>query len=308
MPSEQSPENHNKSRPEKPINLADAYKRALEVIGRHSLKLRSFTNRDGSNRETIEDDLKMVANKKEEFAKKAASKTEWGRAQDIEWEMLSKCLEAAFLERVNGNSWLGKGVRLIKLSDYDDIENGLDFVLEFNVDDKSQLNPFLGIDITYHHDPSDKFRTVKGRIDRSKLGTVKYFRNYDNTSKKSISNLPIAVIVISAEGAERIVRDWHLNSPQAESFGKIILEQLEMQMAVYRNYAKGIEVAAKKGKKPFVVSRFFEGVRANIVAQLQDISNSTETRQREKDSSLKLVRDNLTRVFMPEITQNDKIP
>ena len=266
--------------PEMPANIESAYAKAAEVSGRQALQLESFIHEDGANRAIIENDLAYVARRRLEDESTHGSEYK-----------LAKALEVALHERVNNDGWFGDRAHMIMPSDYDDLANGNDGVLEFHEQAGAKSYLGLAIDVTFYHDPGKKFEIIKEQIDESRLGTVKYFRSSDNTFEGRLKNVPRAVVMLNAADATRMVRDWDAGADDQHSpLRGLILRQLEKQLSAYQTYARRLEAQYPKRLK---ISQFFEGARRNVEALLGEVVKPEELAVIDKHPSMRAVEQYL---------------
>lgn len=246
--------------PEHPANLEAAFQKARALAAVEALRLESFIHEDaaGSNQSVVENDLRYVAD----------LKTRFGETESQEYK-LAKSLEAALYERVNSSKWFGERARMILPSEYDDIVNGVDGVVEFQ--EKMGARSYLGlaVDVTYSHDPSKKFEKIKERIDEGRLGFVKYFRSTDQVFEGRLNNLPRAVVALNAADATRLVRDWETGATAENSeLRQVILYQLKLQLEAYQAYAESLE---KMDAKRPPIAKYFTAALRNVSALLADV-------------------------------------
>jgi hypothetical protein len=86
---------------------------------------------------------------------------------------LGLVFEEIFSDQIEMNLWLGSNVITRKASRFDDIENGVDEVLEVN--EEESVNYFaLAIDVTHGTSLQKKFLRVRKEIESGELARVKY--------------------------------------------------------------------------------------------------------------------------------------
>jgi hypothetical protein len=268
--------------PEMPAKLDSAYAKADRVAEEFALNVKSFIHEDesGSNRGMVENDLRYVEERKRNFEGLGSPEYK-----------LAKGLEAALYERVNNDRWFGDRAKMIMPSEYDDLKNGIDGILEFQegVGAKSHLG--LAVDITYSQNPVKKFEIIKEQIDDGRLGLVKYFRSPDKTYEGRLLNLPRTILVLNAADATRVVRNWDEGmSDEGNEFRGLILRQLEIQLTAYQQYALSLE-RNDVDREP--ISIFFEGARRNVAALLSDVVSADELEKLDQHPILQLIRTQL---------------
>jgi hypothetical protein len=269
--------------PEMPANLESASQKARRTTAEYALKPESFIHPDGASKEMVERDLAYVESRKAHF-----------EGTDSQEYKLAKSFEAALFERVNNNRWFGNRVKMIMPSEYDDFANGMDGVLEFHEDSGSQNYLGLGIDVSYSQNPDGKFEIIKEQIEEARLGTVKYFRNTEDTFEGRLKNLPRAVVMLNAADATRVVRDWDQEAADTDSiYRKAILRQLEIQLEAYQAYARKLE---REDKKRFVTSRFFSRAKESVSSLLKEITKPEEMTELDKHPSVKMIVSQLEQI------------
>lgn len=272
---------------ERPPNFQSAYRKAAEITAQHSLKLESFIRPDGSNKRVVENNLAYVEKRRSGF-----------KDLDRQGYVLAKTFEAALFEGVNKSNWFGDHVTMVMPSEYDDLANGIDGVLEIQEGEGRMSHIGLGIDVTYNQEPDKKFQIIKEQIDEGRLGLVKYFRSSDGTYEGSLENLPRAIVILKAGDARNIVRDWDENTQSADTVHrKIILCQLEIQLEAYQAYAEQLEQA---DEERYPISKFFAMALRNISALLAEITRPEELAHINNHPSIKLVKDQLDQLGLGE--------
>lgn len=270
--------------PEQPANLEAAFQKAQALASAEALRLETFIHEDasGSNRSVVENDLRYAAEVKARF-------------EDVDSQeyKLAKSLEAALYERVNKSKWFGERARMILPSEYDDIANGVDGVVEFQ--EKMGARSYLGlaVDVTYSHDPSKKFEKIKERIDEGRLGFVKYFRSTDHVFEGRLNNMPRAVVALNAADSTRIVRDWEAGAPaEGGEFRKIILYQLRLQLEAFQAYAESLE---KTDAKRPPVAKYFTAALRNVSALLEDVAGTKDLADLQAHPDIQRILEQLER-------------
>lgn len=112
-------------------------------------------------------------------------------------------LEALFYEKLGGpQGWIPNAL-VYKTSEFDDIENGVDFVVELEEDHFG-----VAIDVTLSRKEKvilDKLKRTKKLIDSNKLAEVKY---YERPGDAEIGAVPLAVIALDYDHAVQALKFW----------------------------------------------------------------------------------------------------
>ncbi len=152
---------------------------------------------------------------------------------------LAEVLEYQIIRGINIGNWI-PFCSAIKTSEYDDIANGVDMVMEFQK--SQQLGHLgLGIDISFSHNLHNKFQRIKNEIDaydgaRNRLGTVKYYQSHQTGIRGELSGLPRSVIALDIGVIEDLARTK--GTGMANHMAKhTIITEMEQQLAVFADYA-----------------------------------------------------------------------
>lgn len=199
-------------------------------------------------------DEKEIKEDEEKINKREAS---WyATNSDIEKFMrnFSIIYEAAVMDLLDTNKFLGENNEIIPTSKYDDIFNGIDGVLIVNQDNLE--NEYLGLnfDVTFSSNDENiekKIESIKQCIREGVLPTLKYFQDPTTKEHKKIS-LPKIIIGSQQSSADGLVRLWgktddsnreKLKNHPVQS--KIIVEALS-QLAYFHDFAKNLAEKTKE--------------------------------------------------------------
>lgn len=193
----------------------------------------------------VEDDLRYVEEKEEQFKK----------GRDIEMEearKLAEIFETIFCEQAELSDWLGPNAFTVKASRYDDIKNGVDVVAEFQGDETSAPPLTLAIDVMVGQGWERKLQGEKGiknkkgikdNIKEGKLTWVKYFVSEATDEKKVLREIPKIIIGVGAETVEALAGLWLDGKKKALGKHPIqfqILEEIALQLEAFKQYAEKI--------------------------------------------------------------------
>ncbi len=160
----------------------------------------------------------------------------------------STIYEAAVMDLLDKNKFLGEKNEVIPTSKYDDIFNGIDGVLIIHQD--NQENEYLGLnfDVTFSSTDKNiekKIESIKQCIREGVLPTLKYFQDPKTKEHKKIS-LPKIIIGSQQSSADGLVRLWsktdESNSEKLKNHpvqSKIIVEALS-QLGYFYDFAKNL--------------------------------------------------------------------
>lgn len=264
---------------EKPIDIKAASDKASALSERAALRPATFIRKGKENfsPEEISLDQKYVKDRKSGFT----------NSEEFEYK-LAKCLEAVFYEAVNNADWFGKNTKMVMPTEYDDLHNGVDGVIEFHKENKPQSYLGLALDVTYSQDPTKKFQIIKEQIDDCRLGKVKYFRSTDGSFEGSLNHLPRVVVLMNQADTARLVRDWQEGVSLKDSpFRDMILYQVFLQLKKFQEY-----VQAEPQLKH--LAAHFEGALQNIGALLARNLNQKKLNELSENSSVKIIKRQLT--------------
>lgn len=215
-------------RPEKKVTLRQMHDKAILAIAKNKIDMNDFTNLYG---EGVEKDMLKAEALKQKFE---ADQDEDGR----ECKDCAEVMEAVLVESINDAEWLGTEMRAVNTSDYDDFENGIDIVTEITKQDGSKKQLGLAMDATFANRIDDKFRGIKGEIEKNKLGELKYFKS--GNFKGSLSQVPHVVVGVSKRKIEELGRLWVKGDVEGIKNHQLqyqILDGMIIQLETFEKYA-----------------------------------------------------------------------
>jgi hypothetical protein len=119
-------------------------------------------------------------------------------------------------EGIHDELWFGEDTSVYSTSEYDDIVNGIDFVVKF---EDEQGEYYLGIDST----AGENADIIDKKLDRNveqatnnELFKVKYFHNIDTNEKKSIE-LPRVVIGVHWQEVDNLMKGFTNNRKEMQN-------------------------------------------------------------------------------------------
>ena len=178
--------------------------------------------------ENVTRDLKKVERLKSEFAPHESK-----GAADV--------FEAVFHQHVELSDWLGPNAETIRASEYDDIVNGIDLVVEFNEGDTAR-HLALGVDVTFGSlSMQKKFQRIKAEIEANKLATVKYFETHGYQG--SLTQTPRVVVGVELDKVIQLAGLWERgdNKSLGSHITKdIVADAIERQLRSFLFYAQSV--------------------------------------------------------------------
>lgn len=205
--------------------IASALEKARALIHENAINPSDFVNLYGS--ENVERDLASVVSLKRKF-------------ETDETQKASEVFEAIVFEQVELSNWLGEHAETIRTSEFDDIVNGVDLVVEFT-EDNSTNHLALGVDVTFGTASiGKKFERIRKEIDADNLATVKYFESHG--FKGSLRQLPRVVIGVEKDTVIALAGLWSRQekSKLGGHFVKdILIQEIERQLRTFLVYAQG---------------------------------------------------------------------
>ncbi len=156
----------------------------------------------------------------------------------------SEIMEGIIYDQSERSDWLGPHAHTIKTSDYDDIMNGVDLVVEFDEPEQSRKHLALGVDATFgSHHLDSKFSRIKSEIDSGELATIKYFRSQSGSFMGRLSHIPRVVTGIDQDHLLDLAGTWEqgLNKELGvHPAQRLVLAQIAQQLKTYAAYAERI--------------------------------------------------------------------
>ncbi len=209
------------------------HRRAEMVMDKARIKEADFVNPYGQ--ETIDRDLETVRRHERDFEH---NKDEYSREQ----KEVADIFEALVLENGELSDWFGPNAITHKTSRYDDYENGVDAVIEFQ-SEMAGAASFLGLaaDVSFSADTSNKFNRLKAGILKGRLPQIKYFNSSDGHFHGRLNKIPEVVIGASKQTVLELAELWQFKRNRELATHRIqimILNQMEEQMETFARFAE----------------------------------------------------------------------
>lgn len=236
--------------------MKESHKRAMEVLKDSTIQLDEFSELYGAD--VIQRDKAEVERIKKTFEPHDRNKF----AADI--------LEGILCKEAELSDWLGPYAQTLKTSEYDDIKNGVDMVVEFNLPQQARSHLALGVDATFGtRTIQKKFERIKREIEEGELARIKYFRSQNGGFMGQLSNIPRVVTGIDREHLLELAGTWNQNRKKelaVHPAQRLVLTQMNEQLRTFRDYAE--RIGRKDTAQAFAQSR---GIILPILREKQSI-------------------------------------
>lgn len=237
-----------------------------------------------------------------------------------------KLFEAVMYKGIEDVGFLGPDATCIIASEYDDVKNGIDSIVEFEGERGAVSHVALGIDITKNRvDLSNKFGRIKRSIDSGTLSSAKYFTSKNIRGElKSVSRVivgadehmmdDISHLILRDIRLQETKRSFRENKDVLESLKEhtlkeieetrtalgdhplqwIVLYEMRDQLTVFRDYAEQngkSAIAEEYGK--------ILGIVGDVIKEKEDMlreeGRGIDGEVIDRDEVYRLVKDELAR-------------
>lgn len=233
------------------------YPEAHAGIEQKKIKETDFVGHYSS--ESLARDREYVEKRKAQFATDTGVQTV-DKLSHTDIRKVSECAEFLIIEGID-KGWF-PDCTVMKTSDYDDIANGVDCILERKKGHDPAAHLGLAIDVTCGQTMEKKLTSIKEAIDKGVLPRIKYFKS--GNFKGAMDNLPKVVAAVDVLAIDRIFK----STAQGEDISKhhirvTLLKQFEMQLAAFEGYTRGV--------KPELTSHFSTALHTvrSIIRELE---------------------------------------
>jgi hypothetical protein len=164
--------------------------------------------------------------------------------EEIESAKLGKIFEAIIFEQIEQSNWLGESTTTIQPSEYDDIVNKVDCVVEIEESPTATSHLALAMDVTISGHFGDKFAHIKKSIDAGELTKIKYFATDAGNFKGEKSLIPSVVIAVDRPTLFSMIKAWTQKDQKAlaEHPAQVkILEEIRVQLKEFAQYAESVD-------------------------------------------------------------------
>lgn len=235
-------------------NLEGAYEKAENFLDENRIDMQDFRKLYGD--ENVDNDAKHVSDLKQKMA-------EDNTPEEIEAKKLATIFEVIISEQAELSDWLGPNATTYITTEYDDIVNKVDTIVEITDEEKAASHLGLAIDATYSNLLLEKFRSIKDNISKGKLATIKYFESPSMDFKGKLNKVPRVIVSADPETIKNLIKLWENGDKKALAEHPIqfqILEEILVQLDAFEIYAKKIgkpEIASKFRKMTTVINKIF---------------------------------------------------
>lgn len=211
----------------------------------------------------------------EELFKKSAE-------QDYESSLKSKIFEGILFK--SGKKILGDGFSITPTTKYDDYTNGVDFIVESEIEEASEKKIIrFGIDTTvsgYTQRIEDKILNIKERIngekkDKTKTkvnNNIKYFKSEITGEKTKLENLPRFVLAIDSTLWDTFMKVYK-NEENSDVLRKDFLKMIKIQIENQFLYTMAHAYDSKRGELGVISYE-------NLASKLQNLARNIVKKDR----------------------------
>ncbi len=217
-----------------------------QILNELAFQPEDFSNLYGAD--SIKDDLRYVRNRHEDFRDSdRVAVTEDLTRGDI--RKLAERVEYEVIRGINAGHWF-EGMGAHKTSEYDDIKNGVDIVLE-TLEGNSYGHLGLGVDVTFSKDVLAKFRRIKDEIDAydgkdNRLAVVKYFSSENTGVRGELHSMARAVVAVDLPMLRDMTRLKDADALHDHISKHVTILEIVEQLTTFIEYANEKNPAAAK--------------------------------------------------------------
>lgn len=276
-----------RKRPDDIRDVAESLLKSSEKV-RERLDEISFDPNDFADlysEQNVKQDLEYVAEMERYFKASASNEIAPGLTEgDV--KRLSERVEYEVIRGINVGQWF-EGVGAYKTSDFDDIANGVDVVLEMQ-ENGNYGHLGMGVDITFSHNIDKKFQRIKNEIDnfdgdKNRLARVKYFDSAHTGIRGELNSLARAVIAIDLPMLKDMTTIKDADSLNSHISKHVTLLEIQHQLSIFLNYAKSKNPAAVK---PIERASSFVNILVEKLGSENRVNQSEYTKNRRADDAI----------------------
>jgi len=154
-----------------------------------------------------------------------------------------KIFEAIMNSELELSDWMGSNAHSIRTSEYDDIVNGIDEIVEFREENAASYLG-LALDVTFGEQAvKDKVQRIKNEFDSGKLGQVKYFHSEFTHMTGRLSEIPRAIVSTDKETVVELTKLWMARDGKGDRKALAehpiqirMLDEIENQLSIFHSY------------------------------------------------------------------------
>jgi hypothetical protein len=211
------------------------HKQAEAVLEQDRILEQDFIEPYG--KDTVARDLAWVAKREEEHARQSTP-------ESIEAKQVADIFEALILWNGEQSNWLGESAITKKTSKFDDYENGVDAIIEFQTENPRTASHLgLAADVTFSSDTTRKFDRLRKLIEKGELARVKYFHFEHMNMHGQLSKLPEVIIGAERRTVMELAELWDQKKFKSLADHKVqimMLLQMREQLLTFSMYAESL--------------------------------------------------------------------
>jgi hypothetical protein len=200
------------------------------------------------------------------------------------------------------NDWYGPDATVVRTSDYDDIVNGVDAVLEFDRPE-SPAYIALAIDVAEMGQIEDKLKKIRQNMERGKMAKVKYFVS-EHGFRGELSKIPEVIVAAFGDDLYELSLLWAQKDKNAIAKHPIqlqVLEEVRIQLVSFRAFVEFLGNVEQLPSYDRVLT-IIEGI-IEIKRPLREELVKAGTWSPTDNPSIRSLKKNIAAIF-PEIAQS----
>lgn len=186
------------------VKMPQALEKANKILAEYKIKMSDFSDLYGE--EVISADMSELKQRESNFSD--------GRVPEIHERVnkeLATIFEAMIFDQGESSNWFGENAFLISTSEYDDVVNGVDLVVEWD-QDSGVSRMAAGIDVTFNHNVQKKINAIQRSILNGDLGRIKYFKSEVSNIRGEVSEVPRIILGADVDTVRELTNEWADNN------------------------------------------------------------------------------------------------
>lgn len=195
-------------------------------------------------KDEIENDRRMVETMKEKFSESLSHLTESEAKKVKERQKIGEAMEIAINDGGELYEWFGPNANITRTTEYDDIFNGVDAVVEFeDENDETPDRLALVVDVTISNDFKKMEEKIRKNIESLTGKTknrkhIKYFESPITEEKQSLNHVVPVVLALDAQHSQQLLEKFSqikkLTSRERKNdYDRNLIRELNKEMAEY---------------------------------------------------------------------------
>lgn len=240
-------------KPRSPENFPDVEKalsRAGKLVFDYAIDPKDFKKSNGGeyDDESVDDDIRYTRELRSKMIDQNFNAGIHGsRAR---WEMLmniGRVFEAIVLHNAGDNGWLGGNTSIIVPSEFDDIKNGIDGIVEMSAQKNFYSYLAVAMDMSTSVDLDSKIHRIIRGIDEGHLSSIRYFQSEKQRIYGQKRNVPRVVVGADKQTVHDLMVLWNgVNQPNSvmdnrgmsqHSMQIQMIDEMIMQLGAFSKYA-----------------------------------------------------------------------